>query len=545
MPTTSVTLYEEIPLRADYNDTILFSSATVRSTFFSGKTHYSYNNYSYVRRDGLSGVIRVGAQIGNIYRCNYLIFKNANSSTTAYENIDTFCFVTKVEYENDNTTLVYFTVDVVQTWLFVAALQPCYIERQHTPTDDIGQDASAEDFVIKDYVTIAAQASGQMGQLGVLVASTFTADQLTNYYGGIYAGTFSGLCFTFFSLRGTGDVYPDPSSLVLWLQGVDSAGKSDGIISMCMIPSGFITGSGQQPTSDEPTAKTITINKNQANIDGYTPKNKRLLSYPYNKLTVSNMQGGENDYRFEMFGGDVQDDPTKLKFTLYGDCNADPEIIAAPLYYNRTALYNGNTATYTNADFSRAISIRAFPQCAWNADVYKIWIANKRTQVLAGLQSDLINMEGAAALSVIAPEIAPFAALPAVTSAFGRVTGALAENASMQRQPAQVRNSQSNNILAELNMLDFVFSTKTIRAAQARIIDDYFNMFGYAIKRCQVPNRNARPHWTFLKTTGCRISGNIPADANAELCRIYDHGVRFWNNAAEIGDFSLDNSPSS
>ena len=78
---------------------------------------------------------------------------------------------------------------------------------------------------------------------------------------------------------------------------------------------------------------------------------------------------------------------------------------------------------------------------------------------------------------------------------------------------------------------------------QAKMIDDYFTRFGYAIKKTQIPNRNARPHWTYVKTIGCVIEGSCPADVEATICSIYDNGITFWNNPDEIGDYSLDNSP--
>lgn len=529
MPTSTVVLYEQIPLRIDYTDTILFANAAVRNSFFNSKTKYSYNNYSYVKRDGLTGVIRVGAQIGNIYKCNYLVFKNVNSTSTAYENIDTFCFITKVEYASDNTTLVYFTVDVMQTWLFTATLDPCYVERQHTPTDEIGQDAGAEDIPCNEYIINSAQTSGKMGGLKIMVVSTFEPVNLQPYYGGYYAGIYSGLCCTVFSTA---------AALNTWLATVEAANKIDGIVNICMLPDGFVP-TGQVPESTLPINYTVEIDKNQTLIDGYAPKNKRLFSWPYNKLCVSNLQGSENEYRFEMFGFDPLQSQTATKayFRLAGNCTADPEIICAPLNYRGDNVYNGNTSTTTNIGYNHYISIRGFPQCAWNADVYKIWLGNRKVQAW----QDLLNSIPTFISTVALPESS--AGGGGNEALVGGVIGSIFSTIKAQRQPAQAHGGQASSILASLDMLDFVFSTKTIRAAQAKIIDDYFSMYGYAIKRCQVPNRNARPHWTYVKTIGCHVEGNIPADANMEICKIYDRGIRFWNNATEINNYSLDNSP--
>ena len=83
-----------------------------------------------------------------------------------------------------------------------------------------------------------------------------------------------------------------------------------------------------------------------------------------------------------------------------------------------------------------------------------------------------------------------------------------------------------------------------ISAEYAKIIDDYFDMFGYAKKKKKIPNTSIRPHWNYVKTNGCVLSGNSPADDVRKICGIYDNGITFWKNASEIGNYSLDNRPS-
>lgn len=542
-PNSAVRLLAGVPLQPDYNNTILFTSLAAQSSYFYSKRAWEGNNYSFVRCDGDSGEIMIQAQFSNVFACNYMMYSN-----TSFVDKWFYAFVVSVEYVNNNTVRVKFIVDHMQTWLFGANLTACYIERAHTPTDEIGQDATAEDLTVNDYVTITSLTSGQMGKLGVMVLSTFTPDQYTGYTGGMYAGTFSGLCGTFFSLLGSGNTYPDPSSLKLWLAGVENAGKSEGIVSMVMVPSGFVFGSGQIAESTTPTHKTISLSRNQTALDGYAPKNKRLLSYPYNKLSITNMTGSTMDYRFEDLGYDPMyshpdNDPTKCYFSIYGDVSCDPEIVLAPKYYHGLTTYNGNNSTYYQEDMTKSLSIRGFPQCAWNADIYKIWLGNKKTQVGNDLLSSAVNLIGAAAISTVAPGAGTVSAGVAAVNAVSTITSAVAENAAMKREPPQVKSSQNSTIMSEIGFLDFLLSVKTVRREQARIFDDYFTMYGYAIKKCQVPNRNARPHWTYVKTIGARIDGNIPAEANKKLVAIYDAGVRFWNNPSEIGNYTLDNSP--
>ena len=81
-----------------------------------------------------------------------------------------------------------------------------------------------------------------------------------------------------------------------------------------------------------------------------------------------------------------------------------------------------------------------------------------------------------------------------------------------------------------------------VSAEYAKVIDDYFDMYGYATRSVKVPNRSARPHWNYVKTNGCVLSGNAPADDVRKICSIYDDGITFWKNPSEVGNYSLDNS---
>lgn len=90
----------------------------------------------------------------------------------------------------------------------------------------------------------------------------------------------------------------------------------------------------------------------------------------------------------------------------------------------------------------------------------------------------------------------------------------------------------------------FQFYYAYIRNEFARIIDDYWTMYGYPTHRVKIPNRVIRPHWNYVKTVNVSLTGSVPADDMRLLRQIYDNGVTFWRNGNEVGDYSLDNRPS-
>ena len=73
------------------------------------------------------------------------------------------------------------------------------------------------------------------------------------------------------------------------------------------------------------------------------------------------------------------------------------------------------------------------------------------------------------------------------------------------------------------------------------MIDDYFDLYWYSIKRVKIPNRNVRDNWCYTKTIGCHVCGAIPNDDLTAIESIYDKGITFWKNADKIGDYTLPN----
>ena len=92
---------------------------------------------------------------------------------------------------------------------------------------------------------------------------------------------------------------------------------------------------------------------------------------------------------------------------------------------------------------------------------------------------------------------------------------------------------------------DFIGYQYFVNPKNAKIIDDFFNCYGYATHRVKVPNRNVRPHWTYVKTIDINLESNAPADDTNKIASIYDKGITFWRNASEVGRYDLDNSPAS
>ena len=66
-------------------------------------------------------------------------------------------------------------------------------------------------------------------------------------------------------------------------------------------------------------------------------------------------------------------------------------------------------------------------------------------------------------------------------------------------------------------------------------------MFGYAQNMVGTPNLHVRQNFTYIKTCGSNISGNIPQDDKDVIDTIFDRGIRFWVNYNNFEDYSVPN----
>ena len=121
------------------------------------------------------------------------------------------------------------------------------------------------------------------------------------------------------------------------------------------------------------------------------------------------------------------------------------------------------------------------------------------------------------------------------------VATSLGQLYDIRRKPAQL-----NGVQTALN--DYTFGFKrftmyylTIKAEYARIIDDYFTMFGYATHRVKVPNIFGRKYFNYVQTKGCIMEGNMPEIFKQEIINIFNRGTTFWHTEnLSVGE-SIDN----
>lgn len=502
-PNTTIRMLKDVPLDNTYRNTIYFAYVENQTSYFSGKTKYTFAAQSYQRVQ--KGTLRIGRKADDLYDCNYLMFQN-----TAYGNKWFYAFVTGVEYVNNETSEVSFEIDVMQTWHFDYDVKMSFVEREMSVTDKIGDNLVPENLEIGDYVYKDLGLASLFDLYQIVIAATFNED-LEDATGGMYGGVFSGLHYNVFSTW---------QSAASFIAEATEQNKADGIVSIFMLPVAFT--SDYQSTM--PEVFDIERDKHIADIDGYVPKNNKLFTYPYNLLYVTNNEGNVANYAFEYFSTD------KCNFNVSGAMCCTPECMLVPLNYKGV-----------EKNYNEKLTIGNFPQCAYTVDTFKAWVAQNQNQLaLNAINAIGTTAVGAAVMYASGGTQGAGMTLSGVQQ-IGNLVSTVSDKSTL---PPHARGGGGSIINMANHIKGFQFYYAHIRAEFARIIDDYFNAYGYATHRVKIPNRVIRPHWNYVKTVNVSLTGSVPADDMAKLRQIYDNGVTFWRNGDEVGNYALDNRPS-
>lgn len=555
-PNGVIQIFKGINLDNRYMHTIYFASEAEQNTWFTGKLTNNGRQFTkqyYTRQNG--GIVRLKVNSDEILDYTYMRFQNkATGTTDAHSTKWFYAFITSINYVNEGVTEITFEIDVMQTWFIPnGTLLPCYIERQHTTNDTFGLNLEAEPVGSDcyDFTEINVDnVDTDFGSYEVIINTTQEPDVNTMVRDGIVNGTYYDYIQAETSAMGT-----LKNKMIQALGSWDKNEQSAEIVDLFMFPRAFTYGAAGQMHS---TAYHV---KHNGKFDQYTPKNKKLFSYPYSALYVTTNDGDNATYKWEYFDGDITSDPTGAQFDVNATLTGGGFIEMHP------ANYNGILNNYDGK-----IIMNNFPKCSWNYDAYQAWIASGG-QYKANYDLNMIQKKGAWAIAE--------SGLSAVSSIAGQGASAVANSerkkptnygtyginalssfgqgvASVEKtylsyteardkvsfefkdaryQPNIIVGQQVPNLAVGYGFLKFRFFKLHVRDDEAKRIDDFFSVFGYAVNKVESPNLHNRQYWNFIKTKNSEIDGNMPASSKAAIANIFDGGIFFWNKNATIGDF--------
>lgn len=514
------------PIESDNRNQMTFNNSTSQYNYFNSLPHLIVDNFTYQRKDS---IIRYPAHIDTILDYNYVMYQNEN-----YTNKWIYAFITNMEYINDNMTYITIKTDVYQTWQFDMVWKQSFIEREHVNNDSIGLHTLPENIETGEYKINSVYIDPNLddnSDIHYYLATTLDLegvgadDPLKQSGGGLYNGVYSGSTYWRFNRSNYGSI----KNILQWIA---HTGQLDGVVGLFLCPS-FLDSSGSNKVAEStsPHSYNLSVSKSYG-LDGYIPKNNKLYVYPYCYLGVTNGGGDGHIYRYEFFSDN--------------NCNFNVKGLLAPGGSIRLIPKNYNGINENNQE---SLGLGKFPICNYNVDMYTNWLTqnsinigghNFSTDDITGLQAISSGVFGLAN-NILAGNILNTGET-AINSA-SNIAGAIIQKKQHELMSNAVRGDLNNgDIVTATNNNCYKFYRMSVRQEYAKIIDNYFSMYGYSINEVKLPNITGRTNWNYVKTIGANIEGNIPENDINELKSIFNNGVTLWHIPSKYLDYSQSNN---
>jgi hypothetical protein len=487
---------------------LFFSSRSECDNYYTNTYGETITNFSFIKKN--KNVINVDGNAENFQRYNYLRYKNPEA------DMFTYCFITNIEWVSDSTAAIYFEIDVFQTYFYfqTTAIAPCFVVREHVSAanEDIHKNLVNEGLEYGDIVTNSSEKAFKN------LETTPASANYTNFW----------LCYIMSDKIESTDPPPisyidglpnecylyliDYANSTVFTDHLNTLGKGGAIIAAVLFPKFLASmtllnsnyGYGVPEFYQNPYKGDFVNIPYPTTVNGYTPRNKKLLHYPYSFVRISNNNGNSKDYKYE-----YSSENYGLIFEPVFSFSANPTMIIYPTHYKGKLTETDEALTFTN-----------FPQIAFSYDTFKNWLA---------LNANSLAFQSAQSAINIGAGIGTQNYGQALSGASG-IMSQLVQISDNAKIPDTIKGNVSGNMQASLNNIDFVVMQKSITAEFAIRIDNYFTMYGYKVNTVKVPELHSRANFNYIQTIGFSLYlPQFPQNHIRELEKLFDDGITLWH----------------
>lgn len=554
---SKIIIAQGIKLDNDYKNVLSYTQQQMLNLVSSNDHKLAMaTNYSFIRQE--KNMVQVSFQYSTVCNANYMAFQNKD-----YNNRWFFAFIRDVQWVNNKTVNIVFDIDVWSTFYSDLNVMKCFVEREHVNNDTIGLHTIPENLSTGDMVCESETYDTSLGAdwfyVGIFTdwqpksGGASTGDQ----YAGVrvYNKCVTGHNLFLFKLaidsrrdpttheldpdyRNTHD--PDIFDLSDFIQITNKDGHIEDLKDMFIVPAGaldvneltkvdvlrVIGTEGYSKTSQYyaysqsflPETYTMNIPKVHS-FSGITIKNNKCYCYPYNYLLVTNNQGNQNIYKYELFSNSNNatfETQLAISIGISGRC--------VPLNYSGIEINN-----------DESLPLGKYPTCGWTADSFTNWL----TQQAVNLPTKIVGSAGGMLMATAM--YGPAGGLVAgVGTLIDMIGGFHAENLKSNIEGG---GNTGDITYASLNNT-FVYKCMRSKLEDIKVIDDFFTRFGYKINETKTPNLTGRTYWNYIKIGGNDrfASGNIQTKFLDTINEIAQKGVTIWHSHDNIGNFDLNNT---
>lgn len=553
-PDTTIRLIKS-PLELDYKNQLTFASKQAQETYFKSLPHIEIDSCSYQRHNNF---IRWPGHIDSLLNYNYVMYQNDN-----YSNKWFYAFIIKMEYHNDGETYIYIQQDVFQTWQFDITWKQSFVEREMIAVnEDVpGANLLVEDLETGEYIENATSSVEGVDFCYVIAYSrnpqtdgysqdtfSFNGTNINGIFSGLYyyVCSYLGLTSMLGSMSTGATPHDDSIVEIFTVPKLAVEGLTDILDHGVYDPLFIGTWVNQLFTSN---GKELSLSSVHSTLDGYSPRNQKLKTYPFTYLGFNPSNGSSKIFRYEDFTNNPE-------FSIRSEVNPAPSVLFIPKNYKKS----------TGQNIAETCSLSGYPTIGYHTEYFNSWIARNQNLINLDIQERNYNDTVAAYKKGIdvASDIAKttFGAMSGEGSSSG-LAGVAKDSLDLvsigvnnefyiQKQMAQVEaqkllpnkgviGSGNGTLLGYGLFDDDIFKSYSIKAQFAERIDKYFDMYGYKTNQVKIPNLNNRPNWNYIKTIGANILGDIPQQDMEIIKNMFNAGITLWHNTSNFLDYSQNN----
>lgn len=557
------------PIELDNRNQLTFSNLQAQTNYFLSLSYLEYDNCTYQRKEG---VIRYetepnGITFEDLLGYNYCMYQN-----TAYDNKWFYAFITDIKYVNDGMTEIKIETDVLQSWKFEINYKASFIEREHTNNDAIGANLLPEDIDFGEFTNNQVKSATGFANnaICVITAKEINVDGSASdpniVKASLQNGIYNGLFFHWFvDMPSSSATYDNYSKVQCALAFISRFGREEGLdmndvvaIFMCPLE---ILGSYKETkdltfyadggnrriyyynSTSNPNAQIMAnaLIYDDRTMASYSPRNNKLLCYPYRYMLGTNNTGETVEYHYEDFAEDIipsgpNAGKNVLHFRTYGAVSQGCSMKCVPMNYKNLS-----------ENFIESINYSKFPIGAWIGDSYTNWLTQNAVNMAATeLTGGLKTLIGAGQVAAGAYMGSAEGVEAGVTNAAGGISdifGVMIDKYEHSFMPNQANgNLNVGDIVYAHTHNEISFYHMSIKPQYASAIDSYFDMFGYKTHKVKLPNIEGRLNWNYVKTIGLNITGDIPQADMQKIKNIFNNGITFWHNPSTFLDYSQSNA---
>lgn len=542
----NTTLYVGVvPWNSDLKNVQSYNSRAEQISAIQGLLTHKYEHINIIRRD--SDLILKGVN-EDLTQCNYLMYQNADISNKWY-----FAFIDNVQYNSLNSVIISHTIDVWQTYQFDITYYKNLILRAHVAksTDTVGRWLAPEPISVApeferkhnvfndfswtpQYVlhstsvynpnTKKYEYKGNgtgatlSAEYGIFVNNDDDVQTVVKNYGKLSAAE---------ALKSNDDdEYSNWISDLLTGQTIDKAVKlisttsisqlqdhRNELIGLYAIPAWVHSGTNKYATNIIKKKDVTTTLPTTTLACGYAPRNKKMLSSLCKAYLFYNENGFKLPLKPELFTSDTP------VFTVK----------STELSTNGFLLQIGSYADYTAK--TNKISYNCENRLGYDANTGLDKVLNTLTSVVG-----VVNAVGSVASQAFAGNVGG-----AVQGAVGAVQQSINMIDALGQRGVNTGASGDIMSITEKRAMP-VFADVSPTEAQCRYIDDYLDVYGYAINEIGKISSymKNRSNWNYIQVANCNIKVTAPNDDFNKLKQMFESGVTIWHK--NFGDYDQNNN---